>query len=323
MKETAKFASSNGVNTIQYYVYHPQEDASEGAGLLRRTARGPENPRAIVQISHGMCEFIERYEDFAAFLNKNGILVCGNDHLGHGSSVDSPEDFGFFGEKDGWKYMVNDLHRLTVIMKERYPDVPYFLLGHSMGSFLARAYLSKYSHELRGALIVGTSGTNPALPMAFPVTKSAIAAKGKRYRSHLINDIAFGTYNAKFKPKRTDHDWLTRDENTVDTFEADPRCSFVFTLQGFLDLFSVLKFVSDKKWAETIPVDLPVILLSGKMDPVGQYGKGVKEVHDRLAMAGVKDLIIRLYDGCRHEILNETNKETVYQDILKWIEKRI
>lgn len=311
MKETARFTSSNGVNRIQYYVYYPKGKAPK------------ETPRAIVQISHGMCEFMERYEGFSEFLTQNGMLVCGNDHLGHGSSVDSPEEFGFFGEKDGWKYMVNDLHRLTVIMKEKYPCVPYFLLGHSMGSFLVRAYLSRYSHELSGALIVGTSGTNPALPLSFPVTKSAIALKGKRYRSRLINDIAFGSYNVKFRPRRTDHDWLSRDEAVVDRFEADDRCGFIFTLQGFFDLFSVLQFVSDKKWTKTIPKDLPVILLSGKMDPVGRYGKGVREVHDRLALAGVKDLIIRLYEGCRHEILNETNKETVYQDILNWIEKRI
>ncbi len=307
MKETGTFASSNGVNTIQYYVYHPETAA----------------PRAIVQISHGMCEFIERYEDFALFLNEQGILVCGNDHLGHGASVRTPEEFGFFAEQDGWKHMVDDLRQLTVIMKQRYPGVPYFLLGHSMGSFLARVYLSWYAKELDGALIVGTSGPNPALPASFPITKAMIALKGNRYRSDMIRNIAFGTYNTKFKPHRTEHDWLSRDEQVVDTFEADPRCTFTFTLQGFLDLFSMLKFVSDKSWASMVPVDLPVILLSGAMDPVGQYGKGVKEVHDRLALAGIKDLIIKLYEGCRHEILNETNRETVYQDVLQWIEKHI
>ncbi|MBQ8590927.1 MAG: lysophospholipase [Firmicutes bacterium] len=312
MKETGRFTGSNGISTIQYYIYHPQENTQ----VL-------EQPRAIVQISHGMCEFIERYEHFAEFLNEHGILVCGNDHAGHGASVNSMEDFGFFGEQDGWKHMVDDLRQLTVIVKKRYPGVPYFLLGHSMGSFLARVYLSWYAKELDGALIVGTSGPNPALPASFPITKAMIALKGKRYRSDMIRNIAFGTYNVKFKPKRTEHDWLSRDEKVVDTFEADPRCTFTFTLQGFLDLFSMLKFVSDKSWASMVPATLPVILLSGKMDPVGQYGKGVKEVHDRLAFAGVKDLKMQLYEGCRHEILNETNKETVYADVLDWIEKRI
>ena len=310
MKETGKFASSNGVNTIQYYVYHPETEPSV-------------KPRAILQISHGMCEFIERYENFAEFLNQQGILVCGNDHLGHGASVDSPEDYGFFAEKDGWKCMVKDLHRLTWLMKKKYPKTPYFLLGHSMGSFLARAYLSAYPDELDGALIVGTSGSNPVMPAALPVTKSAIVVKGKRYRSQAINDIAFGTYNVKFRPRRTEHDWLTRDEDTVDTFEADPRCTFIFTLQGFLDLFSTLKFVSDKRWPGTVSKDLPILLLSGQMDPVGQYGKGVQEVYDRLKAAGIKDLGIKLYEGCRHEILNETNKETVYRDILEWINQHI
>ena len=307
MKEIGTFAGSNGINTIQYYIYHPEV----------------ETPRAILQISHGMSEFIGRYEPFANFLTEHGILVCGNDHAGHGASINSPEDFGYFGESDGWKHLVDDLHQMTVIIKERYPGVPIFLLGHSMGSFLARVYISWYAKELDGVMIMGTSGPNPALPASFPITKAMILAKGQRYRSRMIHDISFGTYNIKFKPKRTEHDWLTRDEDIVDAYEADERCKFVFTLQGFWDLFSMLKFVSDKEWASMVPVDLPVFLLSGDMDPVGQYGKGVKVIHDRLALAGVKDLIIRLYPGGRHEILNETNKDVVYNDILAWLEKHM
>lgn len=312
MKETNTFASSNGINTIRYYLFHPREEEKSG-----------QRPKAIVQISHGMCEFLERYEDFAQYLNHRGILVCGNDHLGHGASVSSPEDYGYFGPENGWICLMEDLHRLTEIVKQRYPGIPYFLLGHSMGSFVVRAYLSKYAQELSGAIIVGTSGTNPALPAAFPLTKAMIYKKGGRYRSRLINDLSFGTYNVKFRPHRTEYDWLSRDAAQVDIYRADPRCTFIFTLQGFWDLFSMLHFISRKEWAASVPVDLPIALLSGSMDPVGQYGKGVKQVHDRLAFAGVKDLIIRLYSGCRHEIINELNRETVYRDIAQWIEKRI
>lgn len=312
MKEIGTFASSNGENIIHYYIYHPSQSTLSG-----------QKPRAILQISHGMCEFLERYENFASYLNERGILVCGNDHLGHGDSVNSPADYGYFGAEDGWIHLVEDLHQLTVLMQERYPGIPYFLLGHSMGSFVARTYLSWYGNQLSGALLVGTSGVNPMLPVSFPITKAVMMRKGKRYRSQWINDIAFGTYNAKFKPHRTEYDWLSRDEAQVDTYRADPRCTFIFTLQGFWDLFSLLKFISRKEWASTVPVDLPIALLSGAMDPVGQYGKGVKQVHDRLALAGVKDLIIHLYGGCRHEILNETNRETVYRDIASWIEKRL
>ncbi|MBR5001772.1 MAG: lysophospholipase [Firmicutes bacterium] len=313
MKEIGTFASCNGVDTIQYYVYTPEETSS-GADF---------QPRAILQISHGMCEFIERYEGFAKFLAEQGIVVFGNDHLGHGSSVKSPEGFGFFAEENGWKHLVDDLRQMTVIMKQRYPGVPVFLLGHSMGSFLARIYISWYAKEIDGAIIMGTSGSNPALPASFPLVKSMIAFKGKRYRSELVRNIAFGTYNKKFKPQKTKNDWLSSDEGVVETYNKDPRCTFIFTLQGFLDLFSMLKFVTDKQWAQMVPANLPVFLVSGAVDPVGQYGKGVREVHDRLALAGVKDLRMKLYEGCRHEILNERNRETVYQDILRWIETHI
>lgn len=313
MKTRLSYPSSSGRNTIAAYVYKP------GAA---QCARWGGRPRAVVQISHGMCEYLERYADFAGFLNDQGILVCGNDHLGHGDSVNSEEDYGYFAETDGWKCLVEDVHRLTLLMKADYPDTPYFLLGHSMGSFVARAYLSKYGDELSGAVIMGTSGTNRLAPLAYPLVTAMKKTRGDRYRSKAISGFAFGTYNAEFKPHRTEYDWISNDERVVDRYNADPRCTFLFTLSGFLDLYHMLDFISRREWAESVSAELPVLLLSGDMDPVGNHGRGVKEVHDRLAFAGLKDLIMKLYPDCRHELLNETNREQVYADILTWLNKR-
>ncbi len=330
------YPSSNGRNTIAYYVYEPGAGAPCGTS---GPAAGPETlgteadrpgagdgmrpaPRAVVQISHGMCEYLERYGDFAAYLNDRGILVCGNDHLGHGGSVDSGEDFGYFAERDGWRCLVEDAHRLTVRMKEEYPQTPYFLLGHSMGSFIARACISLYGDEYSGAVLMGTSGSNPLSSAAYPLVKAMSKTRGDRFRSRLVNDFAFGTYNAKFRPQKTEYDWLSNDEEQVERFRDDPRCNFVFTLGGFLDLYHLLRYISRRDWAREVPTDLPVLLLSGSMDPVGRYGKGVKEVHDRLAFAGSKDLIIRLYPGCRHELLNESGRVLVYEDIFRWLDRR-
>lgn len=307
------YASSNGKDTIVFYVFEP-----EGQG-----GTAGEKPRAILQICHGMCEYLERYSSFAQFLNSHGILVCGNDHLGHGASAKGPEDFGYFAEKDGWKCLVEDVHTLEQQMRKEYPETPYFLMGHSMGSFVARAYLSQYGEGLSGALLLGTSGGNPLIPKAYPILEAMKKLRGPRWRSRLITNLAFGAYNRGLKPHRTEHDWISSDEEVVDRYNSDPRCTFLFTLSGFLDLFRLLEHISLREWAERVSVDLPILLLSGEMDPVGDRGKGVKAVHDRLAFAGVKDLIMRLYPGCRHELLNERNRRQVQEDILAWIEKRI
>ena len=304
--EIGHYPSGNGKDTITYYVYRPKAA-----------------PRAVVQICHGMCEYLRRYDHFAAFLNDRGILVCGNDHLGHGSSAAAREDYGYFGEKEGWKHLVGDAHRLTLRTKEAYPDVPYFLMGHSMGSFITRACLSRYGNAFSGGILLGTSGTNRMAPLYYPGVRALARVRGGHYRSALISKLAFGTYNTRFKPHRTQFDWISRDEDIVARYNEDRRCNFLFTLNGFLDLYYLLDSVSGRKWAERVPVDLPVLLMSGGMDPVGRRGRGVKEVHDHLALAGLKDLIMKLYPGCRHELLNEANRDRVYEDIYRWIEKRL
>ncbi len=302
-KSTGTFASSNGRDRIRYYVYSPEE-----------------SPKAILQISHGMCEYLTRYEEFIEYMVDRGFLVCGNDHLGHGGSAASQDELGYFASHHGWSCLVEDLHRLTVHIKKKYPDLPYYLLGHSMGSFVARAYLVRYGRALDGAILCGTSGSNPFAALGVLMAKLLSRVKGDHYRSRLLNDLMFQSYNSRYPDKRTSFDWLTREASTVDRYIQDPYCNFVFTANGFENLLSMLRYVSSRQWYASVPRDLPILLISGDMDPVGQYGRGVKQVFRRLKREGVMDLTIRLYEQGRHEILNETNRQDVYSDLMNWLE---
>ncbi|MBC8543128.1 alpha/beta fold hydrolase [Bianquea renquensis] len=302
-KRTGTFASSNGRDRIRYYVYSPEE-----------------SPRAILQISHGMCEYLTRYEGFMEYMADKGFLVCGNDHLGHGGSAASKEELGYFASENGWSCLVEDLHRLTVHMKKKYPYLPYYLLGHSMGSFVARAYLVRYGDALDGAILCGTSGSNPFAALGVLMAKMLARVKGDHYRSRFLNDLMFQSYNSRYPKKRTSFDWLTREETIVDRYIQDPYCNFVFTANGFENLLSMLRYVSSSRWYASVPRDLPILLISGDMDPVGQYGSGVKQVFRRLKKEGVVDLTIRLYEQGRHELLNETNRLDIYSDVVDWLE---
>ncbi len=295
-----------------------------GLGDIYARAWMPSNPeevKGIFQITHGMAEHGERYEDFAKFLCQNGYAVYLNDHIGHGKSVSEKAPKGYFGEKSGWISFVEDAHLLTGIAKSEYPDVPLYFFGHSMGSFVARSYIRKYGDEVKKAIICGTSGSNPATGAGILITKIIAKVKGSLYLSNFIDNLAFGSYNKKFKPNRTKFDWLTRDEKNVDKYIADPDCGFLFTTRGYIDMFSILADVSKEAWYNSIRKDLPIFLISGSMDPVGNYGKGVTEVCNKLKAAGVKDVSMKLYVDSRHEILNDMDKNTVYNDILNWIEK--
>ena len=275
--------------------------------------------KGILQIAHGMVEFIDRYEPFAQFLCSRGFLVTGNDHIGHGGSVNSEDDWGYFGE-DGNRHVLEDMHLLTELTKEAYPDLPYFLLGHSMGSFYARQYLGEYGDELKGAIIMGT-GFEPLIKIkgGMAVCKVIALFKGWRYRSTFVNDMAFGSYNKKFEPNRTRADWLTKDEKIVDWYVNEPRCSFLFTLNGYYNMFSGIARLHDRKLLDRVPKDLPVFFVSGEDDPVGTFGKEVIHSAESLKDAGVKDVRLKLYPNDRHEILNETDKETVYEDLYEWL----
>lgn len=306
-KTTGEFRSSDDKHMIRYYVYTPVSG----------------DIRAILQISHGMCEYIGRYEEFASFLCENGVLVCGNDHLGHGSAAQESDSLGYFAKKDGWQLLPADVRKLTILMQKRYPGVPYFLLGHSMGSFVARVYLAKYGELLDGAIIMGTSGKNPLASIGVWFAERTIRRHGDKYRSEFLTRQSTGSYNKRFKTEQDEQSWLTKDEAIRKKYAADPLCSFQFTAAGHRDLFTLLQAVSTEEWAERVPKELPILLASGDMDPVGNYGKGVKEVYERLQKAGVKDVSLKLYKDDRHEILNETDRETVYQDMLDFILSKI
>lgn len=306
MKEI-KIASTDSKNQLNVYIWEPQE-----------------KPIAILQISHGMCEHLNRYDDFAKFMNGNNILVIGNDHLGHGKTAKDDSDLGYFGPGKS-KTVVDDLFEVTKYAKENYgKDIPYFLFGHSMGSFMARRYIMTYGSELSGAIISGT-GSQPGAVLAGGKMVAGLIGivKGERYRSPLLKSMAFGAYNKKIDNPRTVSDWLSKDEKIVDIYENDKFCKYDFTVDGYKTLFDSISFIQKPENIKKIPVDLPIFFISGTDDPVGNYGKGVEQVYDAYEAAGVKDIEIVLYHGGRHEMLNEIEREGVYEDVDTWIKRHI
>lgn len=279
--------------------------------------------RAVLQIVHGMVEYVDRYDDFARFLGAQGIVVVGDDHLGHGDSVASQEDWGYLGD-NGFECIVNDVRKIQKQFKKRFPGVPYYILGHSMGSFLTRYFLIKYGREVDGAIIMGTGYYSVPIAVFGKVLTQAVAAvKGWRYRSALVNKLAFGSYNKGFAPARTDFDWLSRDEATVDAYVGEPRCQFIFTLNAYHEMFKGLEFIAKKSNLKKMPKQLPVLFVSGGEDPVGNSGQGVQKAYDMFVLAGMDNMDITFYEGARHEILNETNRQEVYDDLYDWLNKEI
>lgn len=282
-----------------------------------------EDVKAVFQITHGMAEHSARYDRFAEFLVEHGYAVFINDHLGHGKSIAGEEELGYFGKENGRDALVNDVKTLTEIAKKEFPGKPIILFGHSMGSFVARKYCAMYGDNIDAAIFCGTSGANPGAGIGAALASFVAKEKGDHHRSHMLNSLAFGSYNKHFEPARTDFDWLTRDEKIVDLYVADPLCGFRFTDPGYHELFKILQDVSGKKWYRSVPYILPMLVISGEEDPVGNYGKGVREVFHGLKKSGHSDVTLKLYPGDRHEILNELDKEEVYQDILNWADDKI
>lgn len=276
--------------------------------------------KAILQISHGMLEYINRYDEFANFLAEHGILVVGNDHLGHGDSVLTKEDMGFFSEHDGETAVLEDMHRLTKLVKDVHADIPYFLLGHSMGSFFTRKYIIEFGNELQGAIIVGT-GCQPHMLVKTGqvISKTISLFKGQRHRSKFVDNLALGQNNKKFEPSRTSNDWLTRDEKIVDAYNADEKINFMFTLNAYYSMFSCILSLYDEHNLKKMPKGLPVLIISGGNDPVGDFGKGAAKVYEKFKEIGMKNVSFKLYENLRHEIINEINRDVVYSDILRWL----
>ena len=290
----------------------------------------------VLQIIHGMQEFIDRYDDFANYMASNGFIVTGCDLLGHGGSIREGDEnyFGYFGnndypglksdstgEMDGNRTLIRDIRSLQMLTQDLYPELPYFLLGHSMGSFLARQFLCLRGASLTAAVISGTA-FHPALETKAGMFMAKFIAKRKGwfYRSPFLNNLALGTLNKQFEPARTKLDWLTRDESIVDVYAADRRTQFVFTCNGFYALFKTLRYLTSKANLEHMPKNLPVLFIAGAKDPVGNNGQGPKKTAAQFKALGLQNTELKIYEEDRHEGLNELDRETVYADVLHFLE---
>lgn len=307
MKEIkGHFPSTTGLCDIHFYIYTPEQ------------------PKALVMLSHGMCEYFERYKPFAEFLCANDIALCGNDHIGHGNSIRDENMLGYFGTENGYINMVRDLHRMKTILDEKYPDIPHFLMGHSMGSFLTRIYISKYGEtdKFSGFIVSGTAGGITGSAPLERVIDVAGRRHGELYRHRFGAKMVYGVFNLRTQNHRTLNDWLSRDDEQVDKFNADPKCNFLFTMAGYRDLVNALLCCNTSAVIENTPTDLPMLFISGGMDPIGEYGSGVRHAAARYLEHGC-EANLRIYREARHELLFELNRKEVMEDILEFLVKRI
>lgn len=281
--------------------------------------------RAVLQICHGMVEYIQRYDEFARFLCEKGYYVVGNDHLGHGKSVQSKSEYGFFDKRYGNACVLGDIHTLRQRILKKYPDAPYFMLGHSMGSSLLRQYIQMYGKGLAGVVLTGvvTDHNRASLMFVKRLCRLMAAVRGWHYRSRIVDELVTGSFNKKFRPAATRADWLTSDKDRLDAYVSDPLCSFVFTVNAYYSMMAGMQRMQKKENIRMIPKNLPVLFASGEEDPVGNFGKGVRGVYEKYKRAGIRDVSLKLYEGDRHEILNETDRQQVYEDLYEWLEKRV
>ena len=305
--EDFTFLSSTGSNTIRARICKPAGDV-----------------HGVVQIAHGIAEHIERYDPFMAFLAENGFAAVGNDHLGHGKTCRDNVDKGIFAKTNGWNHVVDDMIRLHEIMQKEFPGVPSILFGHSMGSFLARTCLIRYPDAFDLAILSGTGHQGKALIKGGCLTADTICAlQGAGAYGDVLNKIAFGSYLKKIEDPRTPFDWLSRDPETVDRYIEDENCGFIAKNGLYRDMLHGIAFITDGKNIAQMNKKKPVYFMSGKEDPVGDYGAGVERAYRAFCKAGCEDVTMKLYPGGRHEMLNETNKDEVFHDILNWINSRL
>lgn len=297
------FKSATGVCEIHGRQFLPQTQA-----------------KAAVAIHHGMAEHMERYTDFITYLTSNGVAVFMHDMANHGSSNQNRAELGFFGKKDGWLGLIKDYKTVFECMRKAYPAVKHIAFGHSMGSFIVRCFDARYPELSSASVYMGTGGTNDAAGIGIKVADLIAHIKGAHHRSEFMDKLAFGKYNVKFE-KRTSYDWLTRDQAIVDQYIADPLCGYLFTIKGMADLLHLNTAANSDEWYQKVRKDLPILLISGAEDPVGEYAKGIDEVYNKLLQSGHTAVEEKLYPECRHEVLNELNKEEVYEDIYSFIMK--
>ena len=285
---------------------------------------GDLKPNGAVQIAHGMAEHSGRYEDFAKFLAKQGLAVYANDHRGHGMTAGALGKIGYFGDENGWDRVLEDMQELTGIIKKECPYAPVVLLGHSMGALLSVAYAQKYGGDINGLVLSGISGDRGLLiELGILVSNMEILRTGRRGRSKLMDRLMFGSFNRRFRPNRTKFDWLSRDNDKVDEYVEDKFCGEVFTAGFYSDFLKGIKSLNKIENFEKTSKDIPIYIFSGEKDPVGRNTKWVLRIYDAYKKIGIEDVTCRFYEGARHEMLSEINREDVYGDILVWIKGRV
>ncbi|GAA0307915.1 alpha-beta hydrolase superfamily lysophospholipase [Gracilibacillus halotolerans] len=290
---------------------------SDGVSVFIKIWEPTSTIKAIVQLSHGMAEHINRYDDFASYLVERGILVIGNDHRGHGQT--GAKNLGFIAESDGSNRMVEDIIAITTYIQKSYPTLPIFLIGHSMGSFIVRSYLTKESKRLSGAILIGT-GTMPStvLKPGIQLAKFISRIRGKRQKGTFLNKVSFFGYNKRTR-KKSDFDWLSVNEDNVQAYLEDPYCGFIPSNQFFVDLYQLYLSAQDKVKADNISKSFPILLLAGEEDPVGNYGKGINKAASFYQSKGLTNVQTKLYPNMSHEVLNEKMNVSVYDDIYHWL----
>ena len=302
------FPSTNGTSHIHAIEWLPED------GEIR----------AVLQIAHGVAEYVDRYDGFARFLTQHGIAVVGNDHLGHGKSVADDSELGWFGDEGGWMTVVDDIKRLRDLTGEKHPGKPYFLLGHSMGSFLTRSFIIRYPDALDGVILSGTGQQSAAACFAGSLLAGReIRRNGSKYRSETLQKLAFGSYLKKIDKPSGPNDWLSRDAELIRRYSEDALCGYTVSAALMRDMMFGLDFIRKPANLAKMKKTMPVLFFSGTDDPVGGWSKGVRRVVASFIRAGMKDVTLRLYDGGRHEMLNETNKQEVYDDVLAWLDEKI
>lgn len=299
---TKKVPSSDGKNTLSGIIYMPDGEI-----------------RGLFHLVHGMTEYIGRYEPLLSTIASAGYLCFGFDNLGHGNTA-AEGDLGYIASHDGWKYMVDDVKAFADSIKAEYPDLPYFLMGHSMGSFITRIAVSKYTNLADKYICCGTAGSNPAADIGLALCDIIKAFRGERTVSPFLENIVFGSYNKRFDGD-SKYEWLTKDRDIIEKYSKDRFCTFHFTVSAMHDLIKLMKTSNSKKCFNDTKNDLPILIIAGDMDPVGNYGKGVKKVYRNFKAAGKENVTLFLYENCRHEIHNDTCREKMTEDILKFIAK--
>ena len=295
-----KVKSTDGIHTLSGIMYVPDGDAL-----------------GILHIVHGMTEYIGRYDHIMSAAAKFGFIACGYDNLGHGKTAADKSELGFIAHKDGWKYLVDDVNKFELEVQKMYPDKKLFLFGHSMGSFISRLAAEKYGGSYSKVIFCGTGGPQKGADFGLLLTSLLKKTRGEKYISNTVDKIAFGAYNKRFE-HTSKYDWITKDTGVKDAYSKDEYCTFKFTVSAMHDLVKLSKTANRGMWFENMRKDLPVFLIAGDSDPVGSYGKGVTKVYNGLKRRGC-DVKMKLYENCRHEILNDTCRNEVISDVLAFI----